>query len=584
MFDWNANTTVDFIENLPDEQKAETVDQFIGANEAIIKSIDTDPKLKQQYQKDTKDVNTVAQMQQELFGVLYEQYMSSQYGAYDNKRQHKLLDNTRSRGVPYEALRRTSETEIPSLIINRRRLQLTEYAQPANAGKYGREVGFSLIPNNSTINFTKAQKKELKVWEERLVEKFFFPAGEVTPNLSKFLGSLYRDFFTVDDLTISIRRDGSHYPIGCDLQDPALWYYTIPEVTNYPRHDDWMLENAEVEIPEYEFIMRKGGKDLSAATRDYLIKSHFFVRSDYYRWKRGYSVMEQAIRVTAIILNAIIYNASNFSNNRTPAGVLALTGGYTNQLQIEKLKKILWATMSGAANQRRLPIVGLPEKGDAKWVSFHANNREMEFYTGLTFFTSIICSLSGTDPNELGLANFRDAIRKSTLNEESRDGVIRKSEDTGLMTFLNHVENTLNIPMTSGLTIWEEITKMPVKVEFKGLVSEDLKAKIELNDQRLKVDTSVNQLLAEDGKDKAKYEIEVGEEKINIYDIVGVSNPQVFQLLQGDIGRKIQEIQQQQQLEMQQQMAQQGGMEGEGEEAELTDRDRELIEEYGEPE
>ena len=587
--DWTSTSTDAIAKSIGEFEKSEAVEKFVETNEEVVKAIDKDPKLKERYEKDTKDVNFMQRMQQELMAVLYENMHMSTRDDGNNK----YIDTTNMRGIPYKFLRRAGETETPRLIKNLRRLQLTEYAEPASVGKYGREIGFSLAFKNPDHQPTKAEKKELKQWEIRLQEKLFFPPGEIYPNLSKYLGTLYEDWFDLDDMTIGIRRDGTNYPIGLHLEDPSLWYPTVPSVKDYPRHDEDVLQTIgkksglSIEMPTHQYVMIKNGQRLEGRTRDNLIKSHFFSRSDFFRWRRGYSVMEQATRTTAIIVNAITFNAANFSNNRTPQGILAFSGGYTNQLQIEKVKKILWATMSGAAQQKRLPIIGLPEKGDAKWVPFHNSSREMEFYTGLTLFMSIVCALSGTDPNELGLANFQDAMKGKSLQEESKEGVWQKSKDTGLLTFLNHVENSHNVLMSSGTTIWEEITKMPVKLEFRGLAAEDAKLKAELNDKRLKIDTAINTILAEDGKDKAKYEIEIGEEKLNIYDLPAISNPQVFQLIQSDIGRKIQEIQQQQQMEMQQQMAEQQGQameEGEGEEPELTDRDRELIEQYGEPE
>jgi hypothetical protein len=552
------------------------VDQLVKANEVVVDEVEKDPDLKKRYERDMKELELSRRATDELFGVLWE---SLDLNAKEDEK-FRWIDIVNSRPVPYRYLRKAGETEVARIIKNMRRLQLTEFADTATRKKFGNEVGFSLVWRNPLHEPTKEEKEEVGNWESTLQEKFFFPAGSRVPSLARVLGTMYEDFFDVDDITIEIRRDRTHYPIGLHLADPALWYPTIPKVKKYIRHDQDLLDYAglrsaiEFERPEYQYMLMKGTQRLRATTEDYLIKSHFFTRSEFYKWRRGYSIMEQAIRVTTIILNAITFNAANFSNNRTPQGILALTGGYTNQLQVEKLKKILWANLQGAAQGKRLPVIGLPEKGDAKWISVHSTAKEMEFYTGMALFMSVIFALSGTNPNEAGLASFQDAVRGKGLNEERQDGIWRKSMDNGLKTFLSHAENTLNTLMSDGTTIWEQVTGKPVRVEFKGLAAEDMKSKMEVNTKRLALDTSVNDLRKEEGLEAAELYVGGGESRVNVYDVVGLGNAAVSQFLR-------QEVEAKRQREMAEQQTEGGSEKGD---EELSERDLELIDRYGEPE
>jgi hypothetical protein len=394
------------------------------------------------------------------------------------------------------------------------------------------------------------------------------------------MGSCYEDFFDFDDITLRVRRDKINYPIALIQQDPSLWFPIIPKVTQFARHDKDLLVDVnekggtQVEIPEYKYMLMQNQVRQEAVTADIIIKSHFFTVSDYSMWKRGYSIMEQSLGVTAIIINAITYNASNFTNDRTPSGILALSGGFANQIVVEKLKKILWAQMSGAANQHKIPIVGLPDKGGAEWVDFHRSAKDMEFYTGLSLFTSIVCALSGTNPNELGLASFHDAMKGQHLNEANPEGIWSKSEDNGRNTFINHFENTINTPNSDGISIFEEITGLPIIAEIKGIAEEDMTKKLEVNKKRLEVNASVNMINQEEGLESQEYLI--GD--TNIYDIAGICAPQINTLIRMDLQQKAAKEAAEQQAKLQG-----GEKQPPNEEDEMSDGDRQLIKKYGEP-
>ena len=572
---------------LDDQVAGNLVESLVKSNPAIVEEIDKDPKLREQYERDMSELQMVKKEGEKLTALLYESLLLTT----QEDEKYKWIDIQNGRDIPYRYLRRAGETEIPAMIKNLRRLQLTDFAELSSSHKYGRDTGFSLVWKNPNFKPNHSQKLELEQWEARFQQKLFFPAGDTRPSLAKFLGQMYNDFFDVDDITIRIHRDGLNNPIGLQLEDPSLWKPIIPKVRHYPlpRVDEDLLDlvdrkdNKDIELPEKEYVMIRGDERWQAVTRDHLIKSHFFLRTEHTKWRRGYSVMEQSIRIATIILNAIIYNASNFSTNRTPMGVLAMTGGMSNPLQLEKLKKILWATMTGVGNQQRLPIIGVPEKGDVKWVNIHSSPKELEFYTGLTLFVSIVCALSGTNPNELGIASFQDAMKGNRLNEENKDGVWKQSRDNGLKTFLNHAENTLNTLTTSGTTIFEEITRLPVKIAFKGLADEDLKAKMNVNKQRIAVDTSINDIRKENGDEPA--ELMLGE--INIYDMPAIDSTAIQSFIrmigqqkqqQEAAANKQQQTQQTQAGQPGQQDQQQGG------EDQYSEKDRQLIEQYGEPE
>jgi hypothetical protein len=568
---------------IPSMNPFQLLDQVIKSNQAIVELIDKEKPLSDKYKEDSKAFQELQGTIDNLLAYIVEQVPMSR--KEDGK--DILLPNQR---IPAYYLRRAGATEVPRMIKNLRRLQFTNYGVPASRQQFGKEVGLTLAFKDPTHQPTKEEKKTLAEWEVRLFEKFFFPAGDNQPSLIKFLGESYEDFFDLDDITTEILRDGLNNPIGMQLQDPTLWYPTASKVKSLPiRYDDDTIfddsyKELEVEKARYDYVMILNGQKILGATKDRINKEHFFTRSDWYNWRRGYGIVEQALNTVATVMNAFTYNSSQFTRNKTPRGLLALSGeGMNNQIIVEKFKKILWASMTGVGDKYKVPIVGLPEGGKADWVNIYSNPKELEFYTGISLYNTIIYALSGTNPNESGMPSLRDAVKTSTLNEPTQDGVWKQSQDNGLKTFLIHEEDVFNQTNVKGINIWEEITGLPVRAQFKGLAAEDLKLKGEVNKLRLETTMTMNELLVEEGKPKQKTGIEINGK--DIFDIAGATHTVFSQYFKGAIQQEQQEKQMEQQQAMAaQQQANQPKQPGDEQAPELSDEDKRLVEQYGNPE
>ena len=121
--------------------------------------------------------------------------------------------------------------------------------------------------------------------------------------------------------------------------------------------------------------------------------------------------------------------------------------------------------------------------------------------------------------------------------------------------------------------------------EFKGLASEDLKLKYELNKLRLETTSTLNEQLVEEGKEKIKTGILINGK--DIADLPALTNTVVSQFYKGQIKQDQQKEQMAQQQAMAaQQAGEQGGEAQPGQEQapELSEADRKLIEEFGAPE
>ncbi len=503
-----------------------------------------------QVQKDMSrlDESQVVNMQlaQEVLAFLRE----VENPLYDSIDGDKYI-NWETEPIPYQILRRAGESEPARLIKNKRRLDFMQFGK---SPQYEGERGAQLVFRNSDYQPTKEEKLLLKEWEGKIFDNLFFPANDPYPNFGKFLGNAYEDFFDLDDITLEYRMDGFGRPIAIHLQDPIIYKPVIKErvfsynelykddisdlINDYEKlFDIEEIKDIQKVAEKPDYLLVKDNHKLAGVTRERVRKFHFFTRSDYRKAQRGYSIIEQGVRLVTHIVNAITMNASNFTNNRMPPGFFAFTGGGVNQMLLERLKKIFYAYQSGANNANRFPMISMTgEKSDVKWVGVRGNSKDVEYHQFMTLLFSIFCQLSGTDPKEVSMGSYADAVGKRGLFDESNDGVIKESRDAGARTFLSHLADSANTPNKHGVNIFQNITKMDVKLKFVGFEVEDKKAKSELMVKDLQSAKSINDLLAE--RDEEKQTLMLGD--TNIYDVKGFQNPQVYQSVLFNAQQKMQ--------------------------------------------
>lgn len=350
-------------------------------------------------------------------------------------------------------------------------------------------------------------------------------------------------------------------PLGFHLMDPTLIKTIIPKrgslsKPSYDRFDiinetDMLdkLHNGYGNVfmsakeakkdfqEEYVYMLMKNTKRYKKYTRDRMIKAHFFESTDIMKWYRGFSVVEQGIRMIINIINSVTFNASNFSNNRTPLGVLAFLGGMTNKRILADYRRMFYSYMHSPGDKKRFPMFGLPEGGDVKWIPFSNTSKDMEFHLFITLLFTMLCHLSGTAPEEIGLSSHENALRGSQPFDKAPDGIRQISRDKGLNTFLYFITDEFN--KTEFL---KQITGRSVIARFNGLIVEDKKAKREVQKLRLETTDSMNDIITEEGGDPQTM-IMGGR---NIYDIKGVNNPAVTTALQAEETRVQQELERKQ--------------------------------------
>ena len=515
-----------------------------------------------------------------------------------NDEDFSYLDPMSQMPMPYPYLRAAGRTEGARLIKNNRILDLKKFGRPSFKQE---EPGLDFKFQDPDYIPTTSEKEYLKHLKIQLCDKFFFKVG-ATPacvGLGTWLGLAYQDWFDVDDITCEIRRAGNGLPLGLHLIDPALIKPVLPRMESkgaspnirWDVFDDKdALEKIKKVNPKlgfhqselddteelFTFLFYKDNKRIAKYKSSRMFKAHFFQTTDYRYGYRGSSVVEQGLRMITNISNSIMYNASNFDNNRTPAGVLAFQGGFTNRLMLQSYRTMLYSYLQNANNRHKVPMFGLPAGGDMKWIPFGQSNKDMEYNMFMTLLFTILSKLSGTSPEEVGLSSYESAMRGSQPFDKSPDGVLKISKDKGLNSFLYHIEDSLN-----GTGVFQQIAKMRIVARFNGLVVEDKQVKINWDNSRLMVDSSLNDML----KDKGEEPQVLMSGDINVYDVVAPNNPLVMQTIASNLQQEQMEKQRKQQaLQTQQENLNNAGQQaGGGQPGQAQPEDQNLIQQYGQP-
>jgi len=536
------------------------ISDFVEKNKDALEKLDKNKEFMNWCEAITDNDRVNANANEYLFKLLAaDEYIPGEM----NDQDYVYLDNRYQRPMSSRMLRNAGKTEPARLIKNRRSLQFTEYGKVSLEQK---ESGLTIQFEDPEYKPTLLEKQTLKEFTFKFVNNFFFPPFTDKPNLTKFLSSAFQDWFDLDDITFEIRRSGSGMPLGFHLTDPTIVFHVLPDKNNYPRWDQDPYNLTAPPAKAIKYLIEKNGKRLAAFTDDRMMKSHFFVSSDFKEAYRGFSIMEQGIRMVLNIVNSIAHNSANFSNNRSPRGVFAFQGGQNNRVQLEQFKKLLYSYLSGASNQYRIPVLGLPEKGSAQFIPFNMTSREMEFHLWMTLLMTILCQLSGTNPEEISMASNESAMTGKKLFDQAPDGILQVSRDTGLNTFLRYFEQLIN-----DTNVLKQMTGLNVIAKFNGLIVEDEKVKVEVIRAKLSTTASLNELITADGGKEQR--LMYGD--YNIYDIKGIDNPQVFSTIQANVQQEIQEKQQQEQL---QQQAQQSNQPNNN----ISPEDQQLVNKYGE--
>lgn len=200
----------------------------------------------------------------------------------------------------------------------------------------------------------------------------------------------------------------------------------------------------------------------------------------------GYSEIEMLINAITSWLWGFDYNSKFFNQGTVAKGLLNIQGTM-NQTQLKAFRRQWYQMVSGVENAWRSPV--LNSDGKVEWVNMTQTNRDMEFSAWMDFLIKLVGGIFQIDPMELGF-KYGDSGAGKQLFESGTQAKLTASKDKGLTPLLHHVGSTLT-----------DYLIRPVdkdwRFEFVGLEQESKGELAELNQKRVKVTHTLNELRAE---------------------------------------------------------------------------------------
>jgi hypothetical protein len=283
-----------------------------------------------------------------------------------------------------------------------------------------------------------------------------------------------RDYLTIDQLTTEMQNRVNGSPFAFWAIDPA----TMSRCTER----DYQGDDAVRFVQEIDDIPVAYYSDAD------LIFDYGNPRSDIDHSGYGYSLTEQAIDLIIAQINSFWYNASSMTEDNLPRGMILLNGD-SDLETVEAIEEFVSDTMSaGPQGKWRIPIVpsgvtgGEGGKNSLEFVSFRANNRDMEFIEWTDHLWASVGALFGVDLEEVGI-HLRTGGAVLGDNVTPR---IEESKQRGESAILSFLESHFQ-KIVDRVEDW-------IDFEFVGYERYDPKAESELLESELRTFRSIDDI------------------------------------------------------------------------------------------
>ena len=382
-----------------------------------------------------------------------------------------------NRGLDYEQLRAMARVDFIAAIIQTRVNQVAEFARPARSGD---DIGFKIKLKDPDANPTKSQRELIsKVYDFMLT--CGDPRLDFETNFEAFLRMLVRDSLTFDQACFEVVRTRAGGVAGFQIVDAS----TIRKAKLSAKEKEAGRRDPNgvhyVQVVNHKVKAEWNARDFCFGIRR--------PRSDIRYKGYGYPELEEAIPTLTALLNAEVFNASNFTNGISVSGIVAVKTKMNPQL-FRAFRREFYAMLSGSHNAKKTPLIQLDPDGneDLKALNLGSSNREMEFQEWINYNLKKVCALFQIDPQEVGF-NFGQVGVTSTLNQRDSSTDVILSKERGLRPLLRAVESWLN------KYVINEIDPS-IELVFTGLDVVPVDKQLQLDTSKVKAFMTVDEIRA----------------------------------------------------------------------------------------
>ena len=379
---------------------------------------------------------------------------------------------------------------IASIIVTRIN-QVSTFTKPA---RYNNDhTGYEIRLRDPNQIPTAEQKKMIQSLE-MFLENCGFNHDPDRDDFDTFIRKIVRDSLTYDQVTFEIVPDRLGRPAEFIAVDAA----TIRAASESYRPDEGIEKDQSV-----KWVQVLDGAIKAWFTSSELAFGTRNPRTDINLQPYGFSELEQLIHQVTSHLYAEEYNARFFSQGGTTKGIINLkvdTSSLSNaasQEQLESFKRQWRAQVSGLTGAWKTPVLQIPNGID--YINVSQSNREMEFEKWMNYLINIACAVYQIDPAEVNFPNNGGVGGSArSLFNSGTDDKLKNSRDKGLRPLLRFIETLLNKHIISRFS-------QDFVFNFVGMDAKSEKDRMELDAQRIKLYSTVNEVRKENGLEALEF-------------------------------------------------------------------------------
>jgi hypothetical protein len=336
------------------------------------------------------------------------------------------------RGLDYDQLRAMSAVPMIASIIQTRINQIAEFAKPSQDGA---DIGFQVRLKDRSEVPTEADLDTIQDFYT-----FMLSCGDnridYESSFEAFLRMLIRDSLMFDQACFEVIRSRNGQVSGfMNVDSGTIRRSRMSEAEKKTGKRD--PEGTHfVQVVGNKVRAEFGAKDLCFGIRR--------PRSELKYRGYGFPELQECIGILTNLLNAEVYNASNFTNGISVSGIVAVKTKMNPQL-FRAFRREFYSMLSGSHNSKRTPLIQLdPDSNeDLKALNLSQSNAEMEFEKWMNYNIKQLCAIFQIDPMEVGF-NFGETGKTHSLNQQDPSAKVLMSKEKGLRPLLRAVESWIN--------------------------------------------------------------------------------------------------------------------------------------------
>lgn len=395
----------------------------------------------------------------------------------------------------WELLNIMGRQSIVKAVKVRRESQIVAFCRPQ---KDQFSTGFVINKIDDT-EITEIEKKEIKAIEKLILNcgvseyKTLDKEGNVVTKTRK--GSFRKLFKVLTDY--SLTYDHAPFEIVRNRKGEPMYWHTLDALT-IKQADSFIeerytgsREQKDGKYPKWVQIIN----EIEHACF-YEDECEVIIRNpqeNIYNYGYGRSELEDLLSVVADIINALKHNSKAFSE--ILGDRIINIKGEESRGRLQEFRQLVRATLMGAANSHG-SLVTAHEKG-MEMIKLSENNKDMEYSQWIRICVGILCSLYVMAPEEINWESIK--LSSAGLGEKSNEKLLKMSRDIGLRPLLEAFEDSFNhqiLPYLYG---------GKYEICFAGLNAETQEEYQKRVGERLKTDTTINEIRAEQNKKPLPY-------------------------------------------------------------------------------